>query len=377
MKITIIYICICLLASCNQPFLSTQSTTVNQPNNSVFEIKDSENPENLKHIIEELVKPPYLPKYDQAVSGEPVVVEVKLTVEEKKLEIAPGVKMWALTFNGSVPGPMIVVHENDYVQLTLVNPSTNSLTHNIDFHAATGAMGGGDLSLVNPGQQVTFRFKAIKSGVFVYHCAPGGTMVPLHVTAGMNGAIMVLPRQGLKDENGNSIHYDKAFYIAEQDYYIPKDDKGNYKEYATPSESFSDILKEFKTLTPSHIVFNGAVGSLLGKNAPKANVGDKVLLITSQANRDTRIHLIGGHADLVWLGGSFNDKPATNYESWSVVGGSAVAALYQFRQPGTYAYLNHNLIEAFTFGAVAQIKVEGKWDDNLMKQLIKPEAIKQ
>jgi len=309
------------------------------------------------------------------VSGAPVVVEVTLTVEEEKLEIAPGVKIWALTFNGSVPGPMIVVHQNDYVQLTLVNPSTNTLTHNIDFHAATGAMGGGDLSLVNPGQQVTIRFKAIKSGVFVYHCAPGGLMVPLHVTSGMNGAIMVLPRKGLKDENGNVLHYDKAYYIAEQDYYVPKDSNGKYKEYETPSDGFGDMATVFKTLTPSHIIFNGVTGSLIGKNALTANVGDKVLFITSQANRDTRIHLIGGHADLVWLGGSFNDTPATNYESWPVVGGSAVAMVYQFRQPGTYAYLNHNLIEAFAFGAVAQVKVEGKWDDNLMKQISKPDKV--
>jgi nitrite reductase (NO-forming) len=238
-------------------------------------------------------------------------------------------------------------------------------------------MGGGDLTMVNPGEQVTIRFKATKSGVFVYHCAPGGVMVPLHVASGMNGAIMVLPREGLQDENGNSLHYDKAFYIAEQDYYIPKDNNGKYKAYATPSESFGDMTKVFQTLTPSHIVFNGVTGSLTGKNALSANVGDKVLFITSQANRDTRMHLIGGHADLVWLGGSFNDKPATNYESWSVVGGSAVAIIYQFRQPGTYAYLNHNLIEAFAFGAVAHVKVEGKWDDNLMKQMNKPDKVKK
>lgn len=344
--------------------------------NSVFASVGTENPDNLKHVKEELVVPPYLPKYEQIVSGDPVVVEVTLTIQEKQLEIEPGVKIWALTFNGSVPGPMIVVHQNDYVQVTLVNPATNTLMHNIDFHAATGAMGGGDLTLVNPGEQVTFRFKAIKSGVFVYHCAPGGAMVPLHVTSGMNGAIMVLPREGLKDENGNPLHYDKAFYIAEQDYYIPKDGNGKYKEYAKPSDGFDDMSKVFKTLTPTHIVFNGVTGALTGKNALLANVGDKVLFITSQANRDTRIHLIGGHADLVWLGGSFNDKPATNYESWSVVGGSAVAALYQFRQPGTYAYLNHNLIEAFAFGAVAQVKVAGKWDDNLMKQIDKPGKIK-
>ncbi|MHB1278616.1 MAG: copper-containing nitrite reductase, partial [Bacteroidia bacterium] len=298
-----------------------------------------------------------------------------LTVQEKELEIEPGVKIWALTFNGSVPGPMIVVHQNDYVQLTLINPSTNKLMHNIDFHAATGAMGGGDLSLVNPGEQVTIRFKATKSGVFVYHCAPGGVMVPLHTSSGMNGAIMVLPREGLKDENGKAVHYDKAFYIAEQDYYVPKDGSGKYREYATAGDGFDDMLHVFKTLTPSHIVFNGVTGALTGKNALKANVGDKVLFITSSVNIDTRIHLIGGHADLVWSGGSFQDKPATNYQSWPVVGGGAVAMMYQFREPGTYAYLDHNLIKAFAFGAVAQVKVEGEWDDDLMKQITKVDKI--
>lgn len=372
MKLSVIPILVFMLCACNQAKNSNQENS----KASISTItSDDENPDELEHVKQELVAPPFLPKYSQIDTGAPKVVEVTLTAEEKKMEIAPGVKIWALTFNGSVPGPMIVVHQNDYVQVTLKNPSTNTMAHNIDFHAATGAMGGGELSLVQPGEQVTIRFKATKAGVFVYHCAPGGAMVPLHVTSGMNGAIMVLPREGLKDEKGNPIHYDKAYYVAEQDYYVPKDENGNYKEYETPAAAFGDITKVFQTLTPTHIIFNGIKGSLMGEHALKANVGDKVLFITSQANRDTRVHLIGGQGDLVWLGGSFSDSPATNYESWPVVGGSAVAMLYQFREPGTYAYLNHNLIEAFDFGAVAQVKVEGKWNDNLMKQVNKPTKI--
>ena len=30
-----------------------------------------------------------------------------------------------MTYNGSVPGPLMVVHEGDYVELTLINPETN------------------------------------------------------------------------------------------------------------------------------------------------------------------------------------------------------------------------------------------------------------
>jgi nitrite reductase (NO-forming) len=51
-------------------------------------------------------------------------------------------------------------------------------------------------------------------------------MVPIYVTSGMTGAIMILPRDGLKDENGNSVTFDKAYYIMQQDYYLPKDKDG-------------------------------------------------------------------------------------------------------------------------------------------------------
>ncbi|MCZ6664280.1 MAG: multicopper oxidase domain-containing protein, partial [Gammaproteobacteria bacterium] len=179
------------------------------------------NADGLDRVVQELVAPPALPIHQQVATGDPKVVQVRMVIEEKLIEIDPsGTKIWAMTFNGSVPGPIIVVHQNDYVELTLVNPKTNTLPHNIDFHAATGAMGGGELTNVGPGQEVVLRFKATKAGVFVYHCAPGGQMVPWHVVSGMNGAIMVLPRKGLQDEKGLSVAYDKAFYIGEQDFYV-------------------------------------------------------------------------------------------------------------------------------------------------------------
>jgi nitrite reductase (NO-forming) len=279
----------------------------------------------------------------------------------------------ALTFNGSVPGPLLVVHQNDYVELTLINPDTNELQHNIDFHAATGGLGGGALTVVNPGEKTVLRFKATKAGVFVYHCAPPG-MVPFHVTSGMNGAIMVLPRDGLKDGKGNALTYDRVYYVGEQDFYVPKDEKGNYKKYASVGDAYDDVLTTMRGLIPSHIVFNGKVGALTGDNALKAAVGEKVLIIHSQANRDTRPHLIGGHGDYVWAGGKFSNAPDTDMETWFVPGGSAVAAFYTFRQPGIYAYVNHNLIEAFEKGAAAHFTVTGDWDNDLMTSILAPTA---
>ena len=100
---------------------------------SSIEAEVATNPDELQRVTQTLVTPPFLPQHEQVAEGEPKVVQVRLVVEEKLMEIAPdGAKIWALTLNGSVPGPIIVVHQNDYVELTLVNPETNALTHNID-----------------------------------------------------------------------------------------------------------------------------------------------------------------------------------------------------------------------------------------------------
>ncbi len=279
---------------------------------------------NLPRVKQKLVAPPFVPQHEQIAKAGPKVVEIRMVIEEKiMVPYDDDAEIWALTFNGSVPGPLVVVHEGDYVELTLVNPDASAMEHNIDFHAATGALGGGALTLVSPGEEAVLRFKAIKPGVFVYHCAPGGVMVPYHVAHGMNGAIMVLPRDGLKGRDGKPIHYDRMYYVGEQDYYLAKDDDDEYKKYETAGEDFADSLDVMATLTPSHIVFNGAVGALTGDNALKAKVGETVMIIHSQANRDTRPHLIGGHGDNVWSTGSFADDPQTGLETWPIAGGAA------------------------------------------------------
>ena len=331
---------------------------------------------SLPRVKQVLVAPPFLPEHEQVASGGPKVVEVTLIIEEKKIIIdSDGTEIWAFAYNGSVPGPMIVVHEGDYVELTLKNLATNAMEHNIDFHASTGALGGGALTKVLPGEQTVLRWKAVKQGVFVYHCAPGDVMIPYHVVHGMNGAVMVLPRGGLNDGKGNALKYDLAYFVGEQDFYIPRDETGAFKKYETAGEDLAESLDVMRTLTPTHVVFNGKAGALTGEHALKAKVGDMVLFIHAQANRDSRPHLIGGHGDFVWDTGSFADMPATGLETWFIRGGSAGAMMYKFRQPGIYAYVNHNLIEAVMLGATAHVKVDGEWNDDLMMQVKKAEPI--
>lgn len=341
-----------------------------------FEVGKTAKLAGLERVNQVLVPPPAVPAHTAKAPARPRIVQVRMVIEEKEIEVAPGAFVWAFTFNGSVPGPLIVAHEGDYIELTLVNPKSNQLPHNIDFHASTGGMGGGDLTHVAPGEEVVLRWKATKVGVFVYHCAPGGTMTPWHVVHGMNGAVMILPRKGLTDGGGKPIRYDRAYYIGEQDYYLPRQADGSYQRYASPVMSMGDDLQVMRQLTPSHVAFGGKLGALTGDNAMKASVGETVLFIHSQANRPSYPHLIGGHADFLWERGKFNDPPARGQESWVIAAGSAGAFVYTFKQPGMYAYLSHNLIEAVQLGAVSHIKVDGKWDLDLMEQVVPPRPIR-
>jgi nitrite reductase (NO-forming) len=328
-----------------------------------------------ERVTQDLVDPPFLPPHEQVASGPPRVVEIRLEIVEREVEIAPGVFVWQMAFNNHVPGPVPVVFQWDWVDLTLVNGTTdtvrfgtteNQLPHNIDFHASTGALGGGGLTLIAPGQEVGLLWRAVKSGFFVYHCAPGGEMVPYHVTTGGNGAILVLPREGLRDGFGDPLRYDRAFYFGEQDYYVPMNDDGTSMRYSSFAAQMADMLEVMRGLVPTHIAFNGSYGALTQDIRLEAEVGETILMLHSQANNPSFPHLIGGHGDWVWPYGKFANRPDEGLESWDVVAGGTAAAAYTFEQEGTYAYLNHNLIKAFLFDAKAFIHVTGGWNDDLM-----------
>ena len=338
-------------------------------------------------VTQTMVAPPFLPEHEQVASGPPRIVKIRMDIVEREVEIAPGVFVWQMAFNNSVPGPVPVVHQYDWVELTLHNgaskkaaftvssdSSPNVLLHNVDFHASTGALGGGELTKINPGYEVVLTWRAEKAGLFVYHCAPGGAMVPYHVVTGGNGALLVLPREGLRDGYGNPIHYDRAFYFGEQDYYVPKNPDGSWKRSKNFVDQMADMLKVMDGLVPTHVVFNGKSGALTADIRLEAKVGETVLMLHSQANNPSWPHLIGGHGDWVWPYGKFNNQPDEGLESWDVVAGGTAAAVHTFKQPGLHVYLNHNLIMAFIKDAKAFIHVEGEWNNELMEQTSAPKA---
>ena len=66
---------------------------------------------------------------------------------------------------------MIRVRQGDTVELTLHNALDSPVSHSIDSHGVLGPGGGGKVTQTPPGATSVFQFKAMKPGVFIYHCA--------------------------------------------------------------------------------------------------------------------------------------------------------------------------------------------------------------
>lgn len=125
--------------------------------------------------------------------------EWELVAVDKEIEVAPGIKFPAWTFNGRVPGPTLRAREGDLLRIRFVNGSAHP--HTIHFHgfhrAEMDGVPGVGAGLIQPGQDTVYEFDADPFGMHLYHChaAP----VAEHVARGMYGAYIVDPKQGRED----------------------------------------------------------------------------------------------------------------------------------------------------------------------------------
>ena len=283
-----------------------------------------------------LVPPPILRK-------QPAKVVVELEVIEVVKRMADGVDYLFWTFGGDVPGKFIRVREGDLVEFHLGNHPTSKMPHNIDLHAVTGPGGGAASSFTAPGHKSQFSFKALNPGLYVYHCATAP--VGMHVANGMYGLILVEPKEGLPK-------VDKEFYVMQGDFYT----QGAFGEEGLQPFDQQKALDE----KPSYVVFNGAVGSLVGDKALKANVGETVRLFVGNGgpNLISSFHVIGEIFDHVYQEGGVVPTQRQVQTTLVPAGGSAIVD-FKLEVPGTYILVDHSLFRAFNKGALGMLKVEG------------------
>ena len=294
----------------------------------------------------ELTSPPYVPTPVGNRDAKKLIVDMEILEQEG--EMTDGVKYVYWTFGGSVPGSFIRTRVGDEVEFTLKNHPDNKLPHNIDLHAVTGAGGGAASSFVAPGHEVTFSFKTLNPGLYVYHCATAP--VGMHIANGMYGLILVEPEGGLPK-------VDKEYYVMQGDFYT----KG---ENGQPGLQPFDMQKAVDE-DADYVVFNGKVGALTGDNAITAKVGETVRLYVGNGgpNLVSSFHVIGEIFDRVNVegGSTVNEDVQTTL----IPAGGAAMVEFKVDVPGTFILVDHSIFRAFNKGALGMLKVEGEENKTL------------
>lgn len=270
-------------------------------------------------------------------------VIVEMEVVEVVKELADGVQYPFWTFGGETPGPMLRVREGDLVEFQLKNHPDNKFPHNIDLHAVTGTGGGAEATLIVPGKAATFEFRALKPGLYVYHCATAP--VGLHIANGMYGLILVQPAENLPE-------VDREYYVMQSEFYT----NSKFGEKGLQDFDMESALRE----DPSYVVFNGGVDMLTGTGALQAAVGETVRLYVGNGgpNLSSSFHVIGEIFDTVYSEGGTNGNQR-NVQTTVVPPGGAAMVDFEVDVPGKYALVDHAIFRAFNKGAVGILNVVG------------------
>ncbi|MHB8522864.1 MAG: copper-containing nitrite reductase [Limisphaerales bacterium] len=274
---------------------------------------------------------------------QPTKVIVNLEVREVMKRLADGVEYVFWTFGGDVPGSFIRIREGDQVEFHLNNHQSNKMPHNIDLHAVTGPGGGAASSFTAPGHSSQFSFKALNPGLFIYHCATAP--VGMHIGNGMYGMILVEPKEGLP-------RVDREYYVMQGEFYTT----GQYGEEGLQQFDMTKAVDE----RPPYVVFNGAVGSLVGDRSITAKVGENVRLFVGNGgpNLVSSFHIIGEIFDAVYQEGGTTPSQHNVQTTLIPAGGSAIVE-FHVDVPGTYILVDHSVFRAFNKGALGMLKVDG------------------
>ncbi|WP_293623648.1 copper-containing nitrite reductase [Salinisphaera sp.] len=275
---------------------------------------------------------------------EPKTISVDMQTVEKQARLADGTSYRYWTFDGQVPGPLLRVREGDTVDLTLSNAEDSTMIHSVDFHAVTGPGGGASVLQVPPGGQKSLSFKAIKPGLYVYHCAT--PMVAHHIANGMYGMILVEPEGGLPP-------VDHEFYVMQGEIYTTQ----AYGQHGEQSFDVRKLLDE----KPEYYVFNGAVGALTERHPLKAKVGESVRIFfgVGGPNATSSFHVIGEMFDKAYAWGGTTSAPAEHIQTISVPPGGATIVDFELEVPGKYVLVDHAL-SRMERGLAGFLQVEGE-----------------
>lgn len=270
-----------------------------------------------------------------------------LEITEVAAEIAPGVVMDAMTFGGTVPGPVIRSELGAGLTVDLVN--RGSMGHSLDLHAGRVSPDG-VMRTILPGESLEYAITTDHAGAWLYHCAT--IPMSVHMAAGMMGALIVPP--------SDLAAADREYVLVQSEHYlVPPGAPG--AEAAMHEGALPVSSAKIAAERPDATVFNGHATQYV-QEPLVAKVGERVRLwvVAGGPSRGISFHVVGAVFDTVFAEGEYLLRPDSE-----TAGGSQVLDLSAaqggfvemvFEEPGTYTAVNHSVVE-MERGARALIRV--------------------
>lgn len=238
---------------------------------------------------------------------------------EGKTYLGNGVLYDGFLTNGKVPGPTFIVDEGDIVEFVVENKG--AIPHGASIHAAN-TQTSKYLGKIGPGQTARVKFKAAQPGVYMYHCAPGGHAIPMHVLFGQYGMIVVKPREKYELERVLGHEPDLELYLIQNEIYASGKDAvdGN----------------------PAYVTFNGRIFRYI-EDPIQVKPGDfvRIYFLNIGPNLLSTFHIVG----IIWDYAYWQGHPQARVPGGqTVTAGPSDSWVIEFRVPpdeGAYTMLSH------------------------------------
>ncbi|MCV0367320.1 MAG: multicopper oxidase domain-containing protein [Nitrosopumilus sp.] len=247
---------------------------------------------------------------DNSVHNSPVTRTYTVIAEDTTLEISPGLRIEAWTYNGTIPGPTLRATEGDRVIINFIN--NGKLPHTMHFHGDHDEKNDGVFQEVLPGESYTYDFTAEPAGLFMYHCH----VMPVseHIRNGLYGAFIVDPKEGLEPA---------------REYVLVK---GEYD------------LEDQETWTPDYVFFNGYADQYWTNPLPaKTNELVRLYYVDMGAIPAFGFHIHGTIFETI-VSGIWENAPIKT-QTWEVGPGNAAIFEAKWKDPGRYLFHLHGIPE--------------------------------
>ena len=236
--------------------------------------------------------------------------EYTLIAQDTTVEIAPGVRVDAWTYNGTIPGPTLRATEGDRVVIHFINKTP--MPHTVHLHGDHPSAEDGVFEIVPPNGTYTYDFIATPAGALMYHCHVSPVMQ--HVRMGLYGAFIVYPKKPLPPA----------------------------REYVLVSGEY-DTQNQLNPL-PEYYMFNGYAEQYMMHPLPaRTNETVRIYLVNMGLSPAYGMHIHGSlfkaYPSGIW------ENPPFKVQSWELASGNAAILEAKWPWPGKFTFHYHGIPE--------------------------------